>query len=173
MSGTFAGYVAAGFVGSMLTAYVTSRRWKHIADMDAPGEVYLSRLFLVKTPLLGVYLHIIRRPDYARCAHDHPWPFVTVILAWGTKLSAEVSLVITVIKVTVVLLVVVVGAFYIKTANFSPFVPPAEAGGGGSGAEQSLFSLMTGAEGSTARTELYEFVKPGIVATRFAAVSLV
>ena len=74
--------------------------------------------------------------------------FVTVILAWGTKLSAEVSLAITVIKVAVVLLVVVVGAFYIKAANFSPFIPPAEAGQGGTGAEQSLFSLMTGAEGS-------------------------
>ena len=74
--------------------------------------------------------------------------FVTVLLAWGTKLSAEVSSVITVIKVAVVLLVVVVGSFYIKTANFSPFIPPAEAGHGGNGTEQSLFSLMTGAEGS-------------------------
>jgi APA family basic amino acid/polyamine antiporter len=74
--------------------------------------------------------------------------FVTVILAWGTKLSAEVSLVITVIKVAVVLLVVVVVAFYIKASNFSPFIPPAEAGDGGTGAEQSLFSLLTGAEGS-------------------------
>ena len=46
--------------------------------------------------------------------------FVTIILAWGTKLSAEVSLVITVIKVSVVLLVVVVGAFYIKTAWTGP-----------------------------------------------------
>jgi APA family basic amino acid/polyamine antiporter len=73
---------------------------------------------------------------------------VTALLARGTKLSAEVSLVITVIKVAVVLLVVVVGAFYIKTANYTPFVPPAEAGGGGSGTEQSLFSLLTGAEGS-------------------------
>jgi len=74
--------------------------------------------------------------------------FVTAILAWGTKLSAEVSLVITVIKVSVVLLVVVVGAFYIMAANYSPFVPPAEAGEGGTGAEQSLFSLLTGGEGS-------------------------
>ena len=74
--------------------------------------------------------------------------FVTVILAWGTKLSAEVSLAITVIKVAVVLLVVIVGSFYIKAANYSPFIPPAEAGEGGSGAEQSVFSLLTGAEGS-------------------------
>ena len=76
--------------------------------------------------------------------------FVTAILAMGTKLSAGVSLAITAVKVAVVLLVVIVGAFYIKSENFSPFVPPAETGGeaGGSGAEQSLFSLITGAEGS-------------------------
>ena len=73
---------------------------------------------------------------------------VTLLLARGTKLSAEVSLVITVIKVAVVLLVVVVGAFYIKPQNYSPFIPPAETGTGGSGADQSLFSLMTGATGS-------------------------
>lgn len=75
--------------------------------------------------------------------------FVTLILAMGTKLSAGVSLVITAVKVAVVLFVVILGAFYIKTANFTPFVPEAETGGaGGSGAEQSLFSLITGAEGS-------------------------
>ncbi|MEW5808645.1 MAG: amino acid permease [Actinomycetota bacterium] len=74
--------------------------------------------------------------------------FVTAILAYGTKLSAGVSLAITAVKVAVVLLVVIVGAFYIKTQNFTPFVPPTESGGGGSGTEQSLFSLLTGAEGS-------------------------
>ena len=74
--------------------------------------------------------------------------FVTAILAWGTKLSAGVSLAITAVKVGVVLLVVAVGAFYIKTENYSPFIPPAEAGEGGTGTEQSLFSLLTGAEGS-------------------------
>ena len=71
--------------------------------------------------------------------------FVTTILAWGTKLSAEVSLVITVIKVSVVLLVVAVGAFYIKSANYTPFIPPGESGGD---RYQSLLSLITGAEGS-------------------------
>lgn len=77
--------------------------------------------------------------------------FVTLILAMGTKLSAGVSLAITAVKVAVVLLVVILGAFYIKSENFSPFVPPAEFGGegSGSGAEQSLFSLLTGAEGSS------------------------
>lgn len=75
--------------------------------------------------------------------------FVTGILAWGTKLSAGVSLAITAIKVAVVLLVVVVGAFYIKAANYTPFVPPAEPAEAGGDVEQSLFSLLTGAEGSS------------------------
>jgi len=73
--------------------------------------------------------------------------FVTVILAWGTKLSAKVSLVITAIKVGVVLLVVAVGAFYIDVANYTPFIPPAEPGGADT--DQSLFSLITGADGSS------------------------
>ena len=71
---------------------------------------------------------------------------VTTMLALGTKLSSNVSAVITVIKVAVVLVVIVVGAFYIKSSNYTPFIPPGESGGGGT--EQSLFSLITGAEGS-------------------------
>jgi hypothetical protein len=42
---------------------------------------------------------------------------LTVLLAMGTKLSANVSTAITAIKVSVVLLVVVVGAFYIRAGD--------------------------------------------------------
>ncbi len=74
---------------------------------------------------------------------------VAVLLAMGTKLSANFSATITAIKVAVVLLVVIVGAFYIKAANYTPFIPPSEPGeDGGTGVDQSLFSLLTGAEGS-------------------------
>ncbi len=45
---------------------------------------------------------------------------LTVLLALGTKLSSRVSLVITAIKVFVVLLVIVVGAFYISATDCSP-----------------------------------------------------
>jgi APA family basic amino acid/polyamine antiporter len=73
-----------------------------------------------------------------------------LLLARGTKVSANFSAVITAIKVAVVLLVVIVGAFYIKAANYTPFIPPAESGGETSGGiDQSVFSLLTGAEGST------------------------
>ncbi len=74
---------------------------------------------------------------------------VATLLGLGTKLSSNFSAVITAIKVAVVLLVVGVGAFYIKAANYSPFIPPAQTGdAAGSGLDQSLFSLMTGAESS-------------------------
>ncbi|MGC0363394.1 APA family basic amino acid/polyamine antiporter [Rhodococcus sp. 27YEA15] len=75
---------------------------------------------------------------------------ITVILAIGTKVSSRVSAVITAIKIAVVLLVIVVGAFYIKKENYSPFIPPAEeATNAASGIHQTLFSWITGAEGST------------------------
>ncbi|SBS72027.1 Uncharacterized amino acid permease YhdG [uncultured Mycobacterium sp.] len=75
---------------------------------------------------------------------------VATLLALGTKLSSNFSAVMTAVKVAVVALVVIVGAFYVKAANFSPFVPPSETGegGAGTGVNQSVFSLLTGAESS-------------------------
>ncbi|MBU3751891.1 MAG: amino acid permease, partial [Mycobacterium sp.] len=71
---------------------------------------------------------------------------VATLLAMGTKLSSNFSAVVTSIKVAVVLLVVVVGSFYIKPANYSPFIPPAETGkdAAGTGIDQTVFSLLTG-----------------------------
>lgn len=74
---------------------------------------------------------------------------ITALLVTGTKLSSRVSLVITSIKVAVVLLVVVVGAFYIDTDNYTPYIPPSESAETGEGIHQSLFSYITGAGGST------------------------
>jgi APA family basic amino acid/polyamine antiporter len=73
---------------------------------------------------------------------------VTVLVATGTKLSARFSAVVTLIKVSVVVLVVVVGAFYIKGSNYSPFIPKPEAGHEASGINQSVLSLLTGAHSS-------------------------
>ncbi|HVE96484.1 MAG TPA: amino acid permease [Pseudonocardiaceae bacterium] len=74
---------------------------------------------------------------------------LTVVLALGIKLSSRVSQVITAIKVAVVLLVIAVGIGYINASNYRPFVPAAEPGGSSGGWDQSLFSLLSGAQGST------------------------
>ena len=75
---------------------------------------------------------------------------VATLLIKGTKLSSNFSAAVTGIKVSVVLLVVIVGAFYIKPQNFTPFIPPTETGKGaaGTGVDQSVFSLLTGGGGS-------------------------
>jgi APA family basic amino acid/polyamine antiporter len=75
---------------------------------------------------------------------------VATLLALGTKLSSQFSIVVTAVKVLVVLFVIVVGALYVKAANYSPFIPPPQAdqSGAGSGIDQSLLSLLTGAHGS-------------------------
>ncbi|GAA4862181.1 amino acid permease [Saccharopolyspora cebuensis] len=74
---------------------------------------------------------------------------LTTLLALGTKLSARFSLVITTLKVAVVLLVIVVGAFFIKAANYTPFIPPAQPSQeGGAAIDQSLLSLLLGGETS-------------------------
>ncbi|MGH3787640.1 MAG: amino acid permease [Pseudonocardiaceae bacterium] len=74
---------------------------------------------------------------------------LTVVLALGVKLSSRVSQVITAIKVAVVLLVIAVGIGYVRASNYTPYIPPAQPGGSSGGSEQSLFSLLFGAEGST------------------------
>lgn len=72
----------------------------------------------------------------------------TGLLILGTKMSARVNNVFTLIKVGIVVFVIVVGLTYFDAANLRPFVPPAEAAiGVDAGAwSQSLLSWMTGAE---------------------------
>lgn len=51
---------------------------------------------------------------------------LTAILVLGTKLSARVTSVVVAIKVTVVLTVIIAGAFFIESGNYDPFVPKAQ-----------------------------------------------
>ncbi|HVV10905.1 amino acid permease [Amycolatopsis sp.] len=75
---------------------------------------------------------------------------LVTLLALGTKLSSRFSMVITGIKVAIVLFVIILGIFYIKGANYHPFVPPnAGSGSGETGVNQSLFSLIAGGGSSS------------------------
>ncbi len=70
---------------------------------------------------------------------------MTGVLILGVKLSSRITSIIVAIKVAIVLLVIVVGVFYVKAANFSPFIPPsAPAEDGGSGLTQPFIQLLTG-----------------------------
>lgn len=70
----------------------------------------------------------------------------TALLALGTKLSTRINSVFTLIKVGITLFVIVVGFFYVKASNYTPFVPPAQPAPGKGTMEQSLFSFLSGQE---------------------------
>jgi APA family basic amino acid/polyamine antiporter len=99
-----------------------------LAGLDVPPSIQLGPVELVWGPFLIVAVF-------------------TVLLILGTKLSARVGNVITVIKIAVVLFVIVVGFFYVKAQNYTPFIPPAVPATGSGGTEvlkQSFFSFLTG-----------------------------
>ncbi|MGP4019860.1 amino acid permease [Saccharopolyspora sp. 5N708] len=76
---------------------------------------------------------------------------LTGVLVVGIRLSAAVTNVIVAIKLLVVLFFIIFGAFFIKAANWSPFIPPhqpAEPGAAGSMLEQPLVNAIFGNVGS-------------------------
>lgn len=63
-----------------------SPRWAVMQRMriSKPGYgLYLDRIRIIQTPLGGVYLHHIVRPDADKDPHDHPWPFGSLVLRGG------------------------------------------------------------------------------------------
>jgi hypothetical protein len=60
-------------------------RWAFFDGLDvgADGDPYLDRLRNIQTPWFGLYLHHIHRPDKDPDPHDHPWSFLSLILAGG------------------------------------------------------------------------------------------
>lgn len=70
---------------------------------------------------------------------------LTVLVVTGTKLSARVLTVVVVAKVAVILFVIAVGARYVDTDNYRPFVPEhVESGSGG----ESVLEMLLGSSGS-------------------------
>ncbi|WUI02199.1 amino acid permease [Spirillospora sp. NBC_00431] len=70
---------------------------------------------------------------------------VTALLVLGIKISSRVTAVVVTIKVSVVLLVIVAGLFFVKGSNYDPFIPPSkpteEEGGLAAPLMQVLFGL--------------------------------
>lgn len=54
-----------------------------IPDLDDPTRNYLTRWRLVQTPWIALYLHRFDGPDSRPILHDHPWPFLSIVLRGG------------------------------------------------------------------------------------------
>ncbi|MFJ6453525.1 APC family permease [Paenarthrobacter sp. NPDC091669] len=107
--------------------------------------IYLSTVF----GLMGVEMP----PSIQVAGVDLYWgaflivAIFTVLLVLGTKLSARVGNVFTLIKIAVVLFVIVVGFSYVKFSNYTPFIPASEPTDSGAAdvMKQSFFGFLTGA----------------------------
>ncbi|WP_283132796.1 amino acid permease [Rhizohabitans arisaemae] len=69
---------------------------------------------------------------------------LTAVLTVGVKLSARINLVIVLVKLSVILLVIVAGLFFVDTANYTPFVPPAQPTPAVSGLAAPLIQVLFG-----------------------------
>jgi basic amino acid/polyamine antiporter, APA family len=74
---------------------------------------------------------------------------VTALLVLGVKISSRVNAVIVAIKIAVILLVIVAGLFFIKAANYHPFVPRAVATPEAHGGKAPLIQVLFGYTPST------------------------
>ncbi|WP_353945322.1 amino acid permease [Streptomyces sp. HUAS MG91] len=69
---------------------------------------------------------------------------VMTVVVLGMKLSAWVTSAVVAVKVTVVLIVIAVGAFFITGSNYDPYIPPSKPTEGGSGLSQTLLEGIAG-----------------------------
>jgi APA family basic amino acid/polyamine antiporter len=67
-----------------------------------------------------------------------------VVVIAGTKLSSRLTGLLVLVKVAVVGFVVVAGLFYVKAANYQPFVPPSVPAKAGSGGSAPLLQVLLG-----------------------------
>ncbi|GAB2868575.1 amino acid permease [Streptomyces deserti] len=69
---------------------------------------------------------------------------LTGILVLGMKLSARITSLVVAIKVTVVLVVIIAGAFFIKGDNYDPFIPKARPVEAGQSLDSPLIQVIFG-----------------------------
>jgi len=66
-----------------LICSLLNRVFDHREIANCERQIYLTRWYLLRTKPLAVFLHWFRRSDEDRALHDHPWPFITLILWRG------------------------------------------------------------------------------------------
>ncbi|GAA3450484.1 amino acid permease [Dactylosporangium matsuzakiense] len=110
-----------------LGAAVVSRGW----------SAYLQELFDLPNWLAGDQA----RPDFGAAFIVAVLSVVAIV---GAKLSGRVTGALVIVKVAVVLFVIVLGLFFIKTANYTPFIPAAQAAEKESGGDAPLLQVLAG-----------------------------
>ncbi|MCA8938233.1 MAG: hypothetical protein KDB07_00365 [Planctomycetes bacterium] len=62
--------------------------WKLVSPKTirmADGQPYMKRLILFRTPFGGLMINHFIGGDESRCHHDHPWPFISIMVKGGYR----------------------------------------------------------------------------------------
>jgi APA family basic amino acid/polyamine antiporter len=103
---------------TVMTALAGGQSLDALKSNPDVGEIAVNGyLAWLNAPKLGA-MHLV---------FDAPALFINIIITWlvyrGIKESRNASNIMVIIKLSVVLLVIAVGAFYVDTSNWSPFMP--------------------------------------------------
>lgn len=67
----------------MLLKRILNRLFKRREIVNCDRDLYLTRWFLIRTPVFALFLHQFIRSDEDRALHDHPWAFIVIPLWRG------------------------------------------------------------------------------------------
>lgn len=70
-----------GFLSRLVASSIARLESKPIGN--GLGDTFFVRYKVFTSQFFSVYLHEFYRSDRDRCLHDHPWPFLSVILRGG------------------------------------------------------------------------------------------
>lgn len=51
--------------------------------IGAASDPLLVRYILFRCAAFGIFIHHLMRSDHDRALHDHPWPFISIVLKGG------------------------------------------------------------------------------------------
>jgi APA family basic amino acid/polyamine antiporter len=117
------------FLEFALGAAVVARGWSGYVGnlLDLPTSVFGEE----STLNLGAALIVV---------------VLTAVAALGIRESARVTGVLVIVKVAICVFVIVAGAWFVRGANLTPFIPPGRPSDSGSGLTQPLISAVAGLE---------------------------
>jgi hypothetical protein len=73
-------------IGARLIMQAARHEPDFVVGADNPGGPYLRRWWLIpRNRFLNIYLHQFLRDDDDRALHDHPWPWLSILLDGGYR----------------------------------------------------------------------------------------
>ena len=123
----WSGYVVSFLkdFGIHIPAYLTAATGSLLIDVPGSGWVIETKHLISELTTKGI--------DVSALPHQTAWfnlpamfviALLTILLVIGIKESANFNNIMVIVKVSVIVLFIIIGFFFVKSANWKPFIPP-------------------------------------------------